>query len=384
MKVLFISVWPFDSGIFQSTIPPVVNYWVEHDLVKRVEVVSFGETTKNYSEKDGRILHRTLSTPFLNQAMIRFFFQLIHLFKIALKGHYDLIWARSVTPGNLAYLTSLVSGVPFGVESFEPHTDYMIEGNAWGRNSFKTKIQRFLENKIAKNANVLITVSDKFKAIVEKQFNRKPQTTFSMQCAIDFEKFKFNIHNREKIRDKLSLTADDNVGVYVGKFGDIYYDEETFEYILEGAKHDPKNKFIVITEMMEHAEFQKNRFQIPDDQLIILTLPHEEVPTYLSASDFGICPVKESPSRLFCSPIKTGEYFANGLPVVISRGIGEDSEFIEENKIGKVINFTDPNTFEYSNLTTHNRADIAEDSHPKRSSNVLFSKYLSILDNVFN
>ncbi len=379
MRILFISVWSFESGIFQSTIPPTIEFWIENNLAEKVEVITFGETSKSSSAFNGRIVYKTIRTPFPSNPMFRFLFQLKSLFNIARNGGFQLIWARSVTPGNLAYLTSLISRIPFGVESFEPHTDYMIEGGAWKPKSLKSIVQHFLERRIARKAKILVTVSDKFKEIIQRKFNRKPNSTFSMQCAINFEKFKFNLAERVKMRDKLSYNTDDNVGIYVGKFGDIYYDKETFNYIHHISQLDQKNKFIIITEMVEFATAEKKRLKISDSQLIILTLPHSEVSLYLSAADYGICPVKESTSRQFCSPIKTGEYFASGLPVIISRGIGEDSDFIEKMGFGKVIDFRNASTFEYSSFEGMDRSLIADESHSFRSALVLFSKYISIL-----
>jgi|GEM_PF-2595421 hypothetical protein len=70
MKVLLIIVWPFESGIFRSTIPPVINYWVENDLVSSVEVFSFGNVSNRISENEDRVIYRTLSTPFAERASI--------------------------------------------------------------------------------------------------------------------------------------------------------------------------------------------------------------------------------------------------------------------------------------------------------------------------
>jgi hypothetical protein len=57
--------------------------------------------------------------------------------------------------------------------------------------------------------------------------------------------------------------------------------------------------------------------------------------------DFAINPVKSVPTKRFCTSIKDGEYWAMGLPVIISESISDDSEIIEMEKIGLVIDFTD-------------------------------------------
>jgi glycosyltransferase involved in cell wall biosynthesis len=66
----------------------------------------------------------------------------------------------------------------------------------------------------------------------------------------------------------------------------------------------------------------------------------------METADFAICPVKPVPSKKYCSPIKTGEYWACGLPVVITKNISDDSDIIESQNIGFVLK--ELSTKEYS------------------------------------
>ena len=43
--------------------------------------------------------------------------------------------------------------------------------------------------------------------------------------------------------------------------------------------------------------------------------------------------VRQYPSKKYCSPIKTGEYLACGLPVIIPEGISDDYQEMEEKGI---------------------------------------------------
>jgi hypothetical protein len=64
--------------------------------------------------------------------------------------------------------------------------------------------------------------------------------------------------------------------------------------------------------------------------------PHQQVAGILNAADFAICPVKPIPSKRYCSPIKNREYWATGLPVVITNHISTDSELIALKNVGAV------------------------------------------------
>ena len=65
------------------------------------------------------------------------------------------------------------------------------------------------------------------------------------------------------------------------------------------------------------------------------------MPRYLSLGDFAINPVKPVPTKRYCTSIKDGEYWAMGLPVVISPRISDDSEIIEKENTGIVVDFSD-------------------------------------------
>ena len=57
----------------------------------------------------------------------------------------------------------------------------------------------------------------------------------------------------------------------------------------------------------------------------------------MGLGDFGITPVKPIPTKRYCSPIKDGEYWALGLPVIITKDISDDSSIIESENIGAVL-----------------------------------------------
>ena len=56
----------------------------------------------------------------------------------------------------------------------------------------------------------------------------------------------------------------------------------------------------------------------------------------MSLGTFGITPVKSIPTKKYCTPIKDGEYWAMGLPVVITPNISDDSDIISNFKAGVV------------------------------------------------
>ena len=70
-------------------------------------------------------------------------------------------------------------------------------------------------------------------------------------------------------------------------------------------------------------------------------MPHAEIANYMGLGDFAITPIKPIPSKRFSTPIKDGEYWALGLPVVITANISNDSDLIEQNEVGAILHTFD-------------------------------------------
>jgi hypothetical protein len=85
-----------------------------------------------------------------------------------------------------------------------------------------------------------------------------------------------------------------------------------------------------LTSFASKAGFSENK-------MIIRFVKHHEVPYYLGLGNFAIGPYKPVPSKRTCSPIKNGEFWALGLPIIITKGISNDTELIVKNKCGAVI-----------------------------------------------
>ena len=77
-------------------------------------------------------------------------------------------------------------------------------------------------------------------------------------------------------------------------------------------------------------------------RVFIDSVPHAEVANYLSASDFAFATIKPTPTRLYCCPVKNGEYWANGIPILLEDGIGDDSDIIKNEGGGVIFDHHNP------------------------------------------
>ena len=127
--------------------------------------------------------------------------------------------------------------------------------------------------------------------------------------------------------------------VYAGKLGGIYLKEEVFDFIKTCYDYwNDKFRFLMLSNASEaEIKEQMQRVGLPNEIVINQFVAHDEVPRYLALGDFAINPVKPVPTKRYCTSIKDGEYWAMGLPIVITRDISDDSEIIERDEIGYVL-----------------------------------------------
>jgi len=272
--------------------------------------------------------------------------ELIELYQIVKKNKIDAIHPFCTPAGGIGYLLSKISGAALVMDSYEPHATTMVETGVWKKNSLPFKILFELEKRLSKKAVYIIATTAGMKNYALKNYGVELKNFFVKPACISFKDFyprpkdailieKFGLHNKI-------------VCVYAGKLGGTYLKDEVFDFVKACYQYwGNKFRFLILTEESEKIiQEQIKRISIPSDVIIRQFVQHSEIPKYLSLGDFGINPQVPVPSKRYGSPIKNGEYWAMGLPVVISPGISDDSDIILQNEIGVVTNLKQTETMD--------------------------------------
>ena len=168
-----------------------------------------------------------------------------------------------------------------------------------------------------------------------------PEKFYVKPSCIDLNIFKR--HPEEKnnvIREQLNL-QNKIIGLYVGKFGGIYLTKEVFD-LFKAASDYWDDKFIVIvlsSISRKEIELLAHKSQLNSSKIISISelISLDELINFMSIADFAVNAVKPVPSKRYCSPIKDGEYWAMGLPLIIPPDISDDSDIIQQNNIGSIV-----------------------------------------------
>ena len=356
MRILFLSYWSLDDGLTTSTVLPHLQLLQRRDDVDAIRLVTIERGINASAELNFEPNFEVTKVSFeplrsrpgynviLNKIedFTRFPNELVKQVK---EFNPDFILARGAPAGALAYLVWQKTKLPFYVESFEPHADYMLESGVWRRWDPRYLFQRHWEKRQKQLASGLMPVAENYRRQLIKEGVPAEQIA-TVPCSVDANAFAYDKSGRARMRQQLKISDSAIVGIYVGKFGGIYYDEEAFQIFRAAAEFfGTKFRLIVLTpdsaaiinKKLSGAGFDK-------DSAFVTKAPHSEVPHYLSAADFAFATIKPAPCRLFCSAIKVGEYWANGLPVLLTPGVGDDSAIIEAEDGGAVFDVSYPSS----------------------------------------
>jgi glycosyltransferase involved in cell wall biosynthesis len=271
--------------------------------------------------------------------MFIFFSKLLFLI-FSKKIAYIHTWAMSA--GGMGYILSILTRTPLILDSYEPHAEACIENGSWKKNSTAFKILSFFEKKQTQRATHFIAAAKSMRQYAIEKYGVTPLSIFVKPACVDLEKFTIPpIKNQELLVD-LGL-KNKIVCVYAGKFGAIYLDQEVFDFFKTAHDYwgDTFRVLLLTNESEESLRNYCNNSCLDFNIFVVRFVPHAEVARFMSLGDFGITPVRSVPTKQHCTPIKDGEYWALGLPVVITPHISDDSDIIEKNDIGAIWSYKD-------------------------------------------
>jgi hypothetical protein len=151
-------------------------------------------------------------------------------------------------------------------------------------------------------------------------------------------KFLFDPDLRAKVRADIGVVESQPVLFYPGKFGGLYYRDETarmFRWLLD---KEPQLHFLIVTPNDDQEVVGMfERAGVPRGAYTIRHSDYPDIHGYYFAADFAVIAVPPGPSKLFISNIKVGEYLCAGLPFLITRGVSEDYLYAENNGVGVVV-----------------------------------------------
>lgn len=213
-----------------------------------------------------------------------------------------------------------------------------VEAGLWKKDGWLFKIAKFTERALILNADEIVILTAEGKKEIEKSGylqNKKINISVIPTC-VDITNnaaggIDNGIFNNMRIDNKFVIS-------YIGSVSTWYMPVEMFRFFDIAQKAIGNSFFLILTQERKLLEGILARTGGRRGNISILDIEHRFVPQYLSLAKIGLAFYKPGYSRKACCPVKFGEYLAQGLPVIINRGIGDCDEIIFKEKVGVVIN----------------------------------------------
>ena len=238
-----------------------------------------------------------------------------------------------------------------------------------------------IEKKATQVSNKILTVSNNLKQYLIENYNADHSKIFVIPAVVDEEKFRFNSTLRKNIRESL-LVQNRLVILYSGGISGWQPINEIIELFLRLKKIYPEVFLLFITkEKLLIRKKLEDRLNSDDWQL--LSASYNDIGKYYAASDIGLLLRKRRLTNTVASPIKFSEYLCAGLPVILTKGVGDTENYIEKFGVGEVLESTNDTPSDIMNLYL---SDLNREKLSKRAINIFGIKenYNNIIKLVYH
>jgi glycosyltransferase involved in cell wall biosynthesis len=341
MNILALTYWSYHEPLIQAATIPHLRA-IRKSLpatsaiylltLEKPEIELKGEEKKRICELLRSEGIELITFPYFSfgiRAMFHWMANILFLRSLCRKNHVRCLHAFGTPIGSVAYVLHRITGIPFVIDSYEPHAEAMVENKSWKKSSLGYRLLLRMERLQSKHALAVLAATEGMRNYSAEHYGCIPAVFMVKPAGVDMKVF---------FPAKKLTTNKDIVCVYAGKIGGIYLDREVF-MLFAAARAYWGNRFrVLLLSDVSPALLTKYCAEtgLPREAIALIHAPHTEVAGYLRQADFALNPVKPVPSKRYCTSIKDGEYWASGLPIIIPPNISVDSDIIEKNKAGVI------------------------------------------------
>lgn len=343
VNILVITYWKFSDALVQTYTLPYLRIIREilpaGSEITLITLEPEGEIKREVPVENGIVRYSFRLHPFGVRSMLSWNQNLRHLRKTVVTKNIQMIHTWCTPAGGIGSILARQTGVSLVLDSFEPHAEPMVETGTWKKGGLAWRTLHRLEKKQVHRAKWLIGVVSAMREYALTKYGFSGNNFLFKPACIDLSQFNLLKRKNPRLLKAYGLTEDNIICVYAGKFGGLYMREEAFRFFK--IAHDifgDKFRILLFTSTLPEEIYAMCRQAGLDPKCVTCHyVLHREMPDHLGLGDFAFSAFKPVPSRKYCTPIKNGEYWAMGLPVVIGEGISEDSDIIGAANAGYVL-----------------------------------------------
>ena len=307
------------------------SVWVKSERTRRREL-------KQRLNADGIRWHalRYHKRPSLLATVFDVLLGIIYSTWLIIRHRINILHARSHVPGVICLPLKLALRQKLIFDLRGLMAEEYVDNGVWATGSFPFRLVKAAERALMKHADRIVTLTEKMKATLAAE--RVDSSRISViPCCVDLS--KYTVVKRDAFENHVKL-------VYVGSATGRYLLGEMIDFFkalknkLDGAH------FLVITKS-DRKEVAR-AFQargVEDSSYSITSADPDQVADLLAYCDVGIFFIKPTVALTGASPTKIGEYFAAGLPLVSTPGVGDTDGIVQAEHVGIIVDEFDATTY---------------------------------------
>ena len=283
-------------------------------------------------------------------------------------NNIQLIHCRSYISAHVGAYCKKKFGLPWVFDMRGFWADERVEGGIWDLSKWVYRlVYKYFKNVekefITKSSYIIsLTQNGANEIRTWKSYQKQNAPIAVIPCCADMQLFTYRDKQSNTLRKTLHIPDNSFVLSYLGSFGTWYMTEEMFDFFK--VLHEKNNSavFLCITpDSADWLESMAMRKDVPRSALRVVKANREDVPAYVSLSDWSIFFIKPVYSKKASSPTKMGELLSVGIPLVCNAGVGDVDEIMSHCQQGVVIQ--DFTAQEYSQAVSQ----ILETTHIDRN-----------------
>jgi hypothetical protein len=339
-KMIYLTYAEPPSGVFSSQVIDVIKY-LQDTLETDIRLVSF-ISMHDYSKHKAAIKTQdpnAIVLPMLPRATYWRFNVLILWFLCFFLKPYAII-ARNVIACNMAL--AVKGKGPVKKVCFDGRGAIAAEWTEYDVHvveSWKKEIDK-LENRAVNKSDFRIAVSEKLAEHWNSGYAYRGKNHVVIPCTLN-RNFQAKIPDAAEIsqnRKKLGVKEEAILFAYSGSTAGWQSFSILQNYVSHYLKKYPQ--CVILFLAPEEDNITKLEKEFPG-QVIRKWVAHDEVTSILSACDYGLLIREQTITNKVASPTKFAEYLSAGLPVIITKNLGDYTEFVLQNNCGHVVNEND-------------------------------------------
>ncbi len=357
-KILYISYDGMTDPLGQSQVLPYLT-----ELSKKgykITIVSFEKKQRYAAEK--KIIEKIVNeasitwTPLFFTSKPPVFskmydrWQMIRkAYRLHRKEKFDLVHCRSYIAAEAGLKLKKRSGVKFLFDMRGFWADEKVDCGQWNQKKFIFRMiyrhYKKMEKQFLLNADGIVSLTQAAKDVMMGKKEYKDLSIEVIPCCADLEHFDFNkIPEQETIslKNELGIPLNKKVITYLGSLGGWYMTDEMFAFYKRLLLKEPGMLMLMLTKDDPSGVWAEAEARgIKKETVFIRYAGRNDVPRFLSLSDYSIFFIRPTFSKTASSPTKHAELMGMGIPVICN-DIGDTGRIIEESGTGVVVkNFSE-------------------------------------------